>query len=136
MPDDLKKLEEEILALNSRQRAELLRGLVKKLEVMPGSDTWQERVAEGKQWYRIFPQQELNHESEGNAMHNENDIHQEPGNENGRAMDQLDRITQHPALMGGKACIRGMRVTVGMIVGQIGAGTNIEDLLANYPYLE
>ena len=51
-------------------------------------------------------------------------------------MDQLDRITRHPALMGGKACIRGMRVTVGMIVGQIGAGTNIEDLLADYPYLE
>jgi uncharacterized protein (DUF433 family) len=38
--------------------------------------------------------------------------------------------------MGGKACIRGMRVTVGMIVGQIGAGVSIEDLLADYPYLE
>lgn len=32
-------------------------------------------------------------------------------------MDQLDRITQNPEVMGGKACIRGMRVTVGMIVG-------------------
>jgi len=38
--------------------------------------------------------------------------------------------------MGGKACIRGMRVTVGMIVGQIGAGRAIDDLLSDYPYLE
>jgi len=38
--------------------------------------------------------------------------------------------------MGGKACIRGMRVTVGMIVGQIGAGHAIEEILADYPYLE
>ncbi len=38
--------------------------------------------------------------------------------------------------MGGKACIRGMRVTVGMIVGQIGAGRSVADLLAEYPYLE
>ena len=51
-------------------------------------------------------------------------------------MAQLDRITQDPGVMGGKACIRGMRVTVGMIVGQIGAGHSIEDLLAEYPYLE
>jgi uncharacterized protein (DUF433 family) len=51
-------------------------------------------------------------------------------------MGELNRITQNPAIMGGKACIRGMRVTVGMIVGQIGSGTSIEELLANYPYLE
>ncbi len=51
-------------------------------------------------------------------------------------MGQLDRITQKPDVMGGKACIRGMRVTVGMIVGQIGAGHSIEKLLADYPYLE
>jgi uncharacterized protein (DUF433 family) len=51
-------------------------------------------------------------------------------------MDQLDRITQQPGVMGGKACIRGMRVTVGMIVGQIGAGRSIEDVLADYPYLQ
>ena len=38
--------------------------------------------------------------------------------------------------MGGKPCIRGMRVTVGMIVGQIGAGRSVEDLLADYPYLQ
>jgi uncharacterized protein (DUF433 family) len=48
----------------------------------------------------------------------------------------LNRITQNPLVMGGKACIRGMRVTVGMIVGQIGAGRSIEELLADYPYLE
>jgi uncharacterized protein (DUF433 family) len=51
-------------------------------------------------------------------------------------VDQLDRITQNPAVMGGKACIRGMRVTVGMIVGQIGAGRAIDDVLADFPYLE
>lgn len=38
--------------------------------------------------------------------------------------------------MGGKPCIRGMRVTVGMIVGQIGSGRTIEQVLADYPYLE
>jgi uncharacterized protein (DUF433 family) len=41
-----------------------------------------------------------------------------------------------PEVMGGKACIRGMRVTVGMVVGQIGAGHSVEELLADYPYLE
>jgi len=51
-------------------------------------------------------------------------------------MHQLDRITRDPAVMGGKACIRGMRVTVGMIVGQIGAGHTIDELLADYSYLE
>lgn len=48
----------------------------------------------------------------------------------------LDRITQQPDVMGGKACIRGMRVTVGMVVGQVGAGRSIEEILADYPYLE
>jgi uncharacterized protein (DUF433 family) len=48
----------------------------------------------------------------------------------------MDRITRDPAVMGGKACIRGMRVTVSMVVGQIGAGRSIEELLASYPYLE
>ena len=48
----------------------------------------------------------------------------------------FDRITQEPGVMGGKPCIRNMRVTVGMIVGQIGEGHSIDDLLANYPYLE
>ena len=51
-------------------------------------------------------------------------------------MERLDRITQDPAVMSGKPCIRGMRVTVGMIVGQIGAGRSIDEILADYPYLE
>ena len=51
-------------------------------------------------------------------------------------MEQLDRITQQPEMMGGKACVRGMRITVGMIVGQIGVGHSIEEILADYPYLE
>lgn len=38
--------------------------------------------------------------------------------------------------MGGRACIRGMRVTVGMVVGMIGAGHSVEDVLIDYPYLE
>jgi uncharacterized protein (DUF433 family) len=53
-----------------------------------------------------------------------------------KSMGRLDRITQQPGVMGGKACVRGMRVTVGMIVGQIGAGHTIDDILADYPYLE
>jgi uncharacterized protein (DUF433 family) len=52
------------------------------------------------------------------------------------SMTQFDRITQEPGVMGGKACIRGMRVTVGMVVGQIGAGHTVEEILADYPYLE
>jgi uncharacterized protein (DUF433 family) len=51
-------------------------------------------------------------------------------------MKQLDRITQQPEIMGGKACIRGMRVTVGMVVGQIGAGRGVDEILADFPYLE
>jgi len=51
-------------------------------------------------------------------------------------MSEFDRITQTPGVMGGKACIRGMRVTVGMIVGQIGSGTSVDELLDAYPYLE
>jgi uncharacterized protein (DUF433 family) len=51
-------------------------------------------------------------------------------------MKQFERITQEPGVMGGKACIRGMRVTVGNIVGQIGAGRTVDDLLLDYPYLE
>ena len=38
--------------------------------------------------------------------------------------------------MGGRACIRGMRMTVGMIVGQLGGGVSFEELLHAYPYLE
>lgn len=51
-------------------------------------------------------------------------------------MAQFDRISQQPDVMGGKACIRGMRVTVGMIVGLRTAGYSTEQILAAYPYLE
>ena len=51
-------------------------------------------------------------------------------------MAEFDRITQHPGVMGGKPCIRGMRVTVGTVVGMVGAGHSIEAILADYPYLE
>ena len=51
-------------------------------------------------------------------------------------MTQFDRITRRPEVMGGKACIRGLRVTVSMIVGQIGAGHSIEQVLADFPYLQ
>ena len=49
---------------------------------------------------------------------------------------KLTRITHDPAVMGGKPCIRGMRVTVGMIVRQIAAGETVDELLADYPCLE
>ena len=51
-------------------------------------------------------------------------------------MANFERITQAPEMMGGKPCIRGMRVTVGMIVGMIGSGHSIEGILTDYPYLE
>jgi uncharacterized protein (DUF433 family) len=51
-------------------------------------------------------------------------------------VEQLDRITLNPEVMGGKPCVRGVRVTVGMIVGQIGAGRSIDDVLIDFPYLE
>jgi len=51
-------------------------------------------------------------------------------------MEEFDRITRNPAVMGGKACIRGMRVTVGMIVGQIAESATPEELLQEFPYIE
>jgi uncharacterized protein (DUF433 family) len=54
----------------------------------------------------------------------------------GGSMEHLNRITQQPEVMGGKACIRGTRVTVGMLVGAIAAGHALEELLADYPYLQ
>lgn len=49
---------------------------------------------------------------------------------------RLDRITFDPAVMGGKPCIRNMRVTVGMIVGMIASGHKQSEILDLYPYLE
>ncbi|MDR0709213.1 MAG: DUF433 domain-containing protein [Spirochaetaceae bacterium] len=51
-------------------------------------------------------------------------------------IEAFDRITYDPAVMGGKPCIRGMRVTVGMVVEQVGAGIPFDEILAAYPYLE
>jgi uncharacterized protein (DUF433 family) len=49
--------------------------------------------------------------------------------------DLLSRITQDPQIMGGRPCIRGMRVTVGTIVGLLAAGHTMETILETYPYL-
>ena len=51
-------------------------------------------------------------------------------------MEKFTRITFDPAVMGGKACIRGLRVTVGTIVGLLAAGRSHEEILKAYPYLE
>ena len=51
-------------------------------------------------------------------------------------MRMLDRITVDPDVMGGKACIRGMRVTVGTVVGLLASGRSPADILEAYPYLE
>lgn len=51
-------------------------------------------------------------------------------------MKQLTRITVDPQVMGGKPCIRGLRVTVGTVVGLIAAGHPESDVLQLYPYLE
>ena len=51
-------------------------------------------------------------------------------------MQEFRRITLDPEVIGGKPCICGMRVTVGMIVESIAAGRTIEQLLADFPYLE
>jgi uncharacterized protein (DUF433 family) len=48
----------------------------------------------------------------------------------------FDRITSNPLQMGGKPCIRGTRVTVGMVVGLLGAGRTRDEILKAYPYLE
>jgi len=51
-------------------------------------------------------------------------------------MEDFDRITRTPGVMEGKARIRGRRVTVATIVGQVAAGYSFDEILASYPYLE
>lgn len=51
-------------------------------------------------------------------------------------MPALDRITRNVAVMGGKPCLRGMRVTVGTIVGLVASGHGFSEILTAYPYLE
>lgn len=51
-------------------------------------------------------------------------------------MPTLSRITFDPNVMGGKPCIRGMRVTVGTIIGLVASGYSVPEILRAYPYLE
>ena len=51
-------------------------------------------------------------------------------------MQHFTRITLDPEIMGGKPCIRGMRVTVGMVVGLVATGYSAEKIVQAYPYLE
>ena len=51
-------------------------------------------------------------------------------------MPPLNRITRDPQIMGGKPCVRGMRVTVGTLVGLVAAGRSTAEILNAYPYLE
>ena len=51
-------------------------------------------------------------------------------------MKSFDRITIDPAVVGGKACIRGLRVTVGTVVGLLAAGRSHDEILNAYPFLE
>ena len=51
-------------------------------------------------------------------------------------MKGLTRITFNPEVMGGKPCIRGLRVTVGTIVGLVAAGRTKKEIMKLYPYLE
>ena len=48
----------------------------------------------------------------------------------------MSRITRDPEVMGGRPCIRGLRVTVGTVVGLLASGHSIEKVLEEYPYLE
>lgn len=51
-------------------------------------------------------------------------------------MKNLERITLNPNVMGGKPCIRGLRVTVGTIIGLLASGQNNDGILKMYPYLQ
>ena len=51
-------------------------------------------------------------------------------------MDKLNHITFDPEVMGGKPCIRALRVTVGTIIGLLAAGKTTQGILQAYPYLE
>jgi uncharacterized protein (DUF433 family) len=51
-------------------------------------------------------------------------------------MDKFNRITFDPNVMGGRACIRGMRITVALILNLISNGMTVADIIKEYPYLE
>ena len=51
-------------------------------------------------------------------------------------MESLDRITHNPDVMGGRACIRGMRVTVSLVLNLVASGTSADEITEAYPYLD
>jgi uncharacterized protein (DUF433 family) len=53
-----------------------------------------------------------------------------------RRADMFDRITFDPGIMSGRACIRGMRIPVSVIVGQVAHGATVDEILGDYPDLE
>ena len=57
-------------------------------------------------------------------------------NGNDEALTDISRVTHNPAVMGGKPCIRGLRVTVGTILGLLASGHTRDRILKAYPYLE
>ncbi len=59
-----------------------------------------------------------------------------PEESRGKMNKVFDRITFDPQIMGGRACIRGMRIPVSVIVGQIAHGAPFEEILEGYPDLE
>jgi len=50
-------------------------------------------------------------------------------------MKNLERITLNPNVMGGKPCIRGLRMTVGTVIGLLASGLTTDEILQMYPYL-
>ncbi|WP_295652982.1 DUF433 domain-containing protein [uncultured Mucilaginibacter sp.] len=51
-------------------------------------------------------------------------------------MKNIERITLNPNIMGGKPCIRGLRMTVGTVIGLLASGFATDDILKMYPYLQ
>jgi uncharacterized protein (DUF433 family) len=51
-------------------------------------------------------------------------------------MKNLERITLNPEVMGGKPCIRGLRLTVGTVIGLLASGLTSDEILKMYPYLQ
>jgi uncharacterized protein (DUF433 family) len=51
-------------------------------------------------------------------------------------MKELDRITFNPMVMGGRACVRGMRITVALVLNLVAGGLTTEEIIRLYPYLE
>lgn len=56
--------------------------------------------------------------------------------EQASCMPTAERITRNPSVMGGKPCIRNLRITVGTVAGLVAAGKSREEILKLYPYLE